>query len=78
MFLNSYDLGKGSVQIQSKVKVNLNSWNNLIITRNGEAGTISLNGVSVTGSAPKGLTGLNVDQGLYLGGIGIKIPNKYV
>jgi len=64
------------VEIQSTNKINLNAWNTLIITRDGIDGTINLNGVSTTGSAPAGLSDLNVDQGLYIGGANKQIPKR--
>ncbi|KAK3721599.1 hypothetical protein QZH41_000136 [Actinostola sp. cb2023] len=72
----SYDLGKGSVVIQSSQQINLNNWNQLTVTRIGPAGTVNLNGAAVSGSAPKGLSNLNIDLGLYLGGVFGVVPRK--
>ena len=69
----SYDLGKGPARIVSDRQVRINQWNRLQVYRNGISGYIVLNGVRVNGASPPGLSQLNLDTDMYLGGGGEKV-----
>ena len=64
-----FDLGSGVANLTTKEKVELEQWNVVRITRNGQRGTLQLNeGPIVGGSSPGSLSELNLDMPLYLGG----------
>ena len=47
----------------------MNEWNKLRVHRNGIAGYIELNGQRVSGQSKEGLTQLNLNRNMYLGGV---------
>lgn len=65
----SYDLGKGPVEIISNQFVRLNDWNQLRVYRKDNNGYLELNGVRVNGASPLGLSQLDIDRKMFLGGI---------
>jgi len=65
----SYDLGKGPAIIVNDQRIRINEWNRLRAYRNGIAGYLEVNGVRVDGSSPTGLSHLNLDRDMYLGGV---------
>ena len=65
----SYDLGKGSAIIKSNVRIKINEWNNIRAYRKDINGYLEVNGKRVVGSSPVGLTHLNLDDYMYLGGV---------
>ena len=65
----SYDLGKGSAIIKSNVRIKINEWNNIRAYRKGINGYLEVNGERVIGSSPSGLSQLNLDDYMYLGGV---------
>ena len=50
-------------------RIRINEWNRLRAYRNGIAGYLEVNGVRVDGSSPAGLSHLNLDRDMYLGGV---------
>ncbi|XP_074626949.1 pikachurin-like [Acropora palmata] len=71
-----YDLGKGSATIKSNVRIKINEWNNIRAYRKGINGYLEVNGKRVVGSSPAGLSQLNLDDYMYLGGVQ-SVPAKY-
>ena len=69
MFYFSYNLGKGPAVIVSKQRSLMNKWNMLRVHRDGIQGYLELNGERVSGKAKEGLTQLNLDQNMFLGGV---------
>ena len=67
--LCSYNLGKGPVEIVSSQSVTLNAWNQLRVNRDGINGYIELNGRRVSGSSLSGLSQLDINRDMFLGGI---------
>ena len=47
----------------------MNQWNQLRAHRDGINGYIELDGVRVSGASPTGLSHLNLDTDMYLGGV---------
>lgn len=70
LFLCSYNLGKGPAVIESYLNqtIRINEWNMIRAYRNGIMGYLEVNGIRVAGSSPKGLSKLNLDTDMYLGG----------
>lgn len=64
-----YDLGKGSAIIKSNVRIKINEWNNIRAYRKGINGYLEVNGKRVVGASPSGLSQLNLDDYMYLGGV---------
>jgi len=64
-----YDLGSGASNLTTSEKVDLNQWNFVRITRNGQKGTLQLNeGPVVKGSSPGSQSELNLKMPLLIGG----------
>ncbi|XP_068755938.1 agrin-like [Montipora capricornis] len=64
----SYNLGKGPAILISSERININQWNRIRAYRNGVLGYLEVNGKGVNDSSPAGLSQLNLDTDLYLGG----------
>ena len=65
-----YDLGSGTLLLQSNSKINMGQWHYLVARRYNQDGFLSLDGSDkVTGQAVGSIKTLNVDQLAWLGGL---------
>ena len=65
-----YDLGSGTLLLQSNSKITMGQWHYLVARRYNQDGFLSLDGSDkVTGQAVGSIKTLNVDQLAWLGGL---------
>ncbi|KAK7495830.1 hypothetical protein BaRGS_00012820, partial [Batillaria attramentaria] len=64
-----FDCGTGTASVRTPVEVNVGQWNQLIVARNDNRGSLQLNGGDIVeGTAPGAYTRITLRQNLYLGG----------
>ncbi|XP_077863901.1 pikachurin-like [Saccoglossus kowalevskii] len=66
---SSYNLGSGEGIILSNETVIDGQWHNVHLHREGNIGTMVVDGYTVTGTSPGKLKQLNTNNGLYIGGM---------
>lgn len=64
-----FDCGTGAAQLRSAAQVKVGQWNQLIVARNDNHGSLQLNGGAIVeGKAPGAYTRITLRQNLYVGG----------